>query len=141
MHDYCSKYNDKHLIKKAQGGVDQLVRNGKVRHRVPTRSWVRILGKSSPPIGESRLRLRISQFPEGGRTPKTLSKKKHLIKKIHTQTHILSLEIFTLLFELKHIQPSLYLSHLLSFLFEHRLYFNYALQVFKRVSMIQMNLW
>ena len=33
----------------AQGGVDQLVRKGKVRHRVSTRSWVGTLGKSSPP--------------------------------------------------------------------------------------------
>ena len=35
-----------------QGGVDQLVRKGKVRHRIPTRSWVRTLGKSSPPKWE-----------------------------------------------------------------------------------------
>ena len=51
----------------AQRGVHQPVRKGKVRHRVPTMSWVRTLGKSSPPIGESRRRLRISRFPEGAR--------------------------------------------------------------------------
>ena len=59
----------------AQGGVDQLVRKGKVRHSVPIRSWVRTLGKSSPQLGNPDGDFGVVGYPKGAEHRRLYAKK------------------------------------------------------------------